>query len=411
MPAALMALCVLPATALGQGTSTSIEASSTRIHPGEWVGLTARTSPIPSSFPPEGTVTFYDGGAPIPGCDEMQIAGEGGATFCETPLNTPGKHLISASYSGTPDEEFEGSSSGQITIEVGEDTETTLGAWPTTATVGQTISFQAFTSPRTGLSESTDTFYDGGTPIEGCDEIEVIGEGGAGFCEASFSTPGVHVISVFFSGTRNGEYFPSSTQMEIRVEPAESSGEPAGEESSEEPAGEKGSEEPEGKEGAKEPGGEEGAKAGEEPHTSQQPSGPAPTLQSPAPLRAPFAPPASTAAVQRSAPALLSRPALLVINARRLRLGVRCGSPACALGADVSVRAGRRRWRLPAEVQPASRPGYAHLVIRIPARDRGDLRAFLLAHPHAGRLVQIVLGERHMTSTAALRLRTMPGLR
>ena len=55
------------------------------MHPGEWVTLTAQTSPIPSSFPPEGTVTFYDGGTPIPGCDEMQIAGEGGATFCETP--------------------------------------------------------------------------------------------------------------------------------------------------------------------------------------------------------------------------------------------------------------------------------------------------------------------------------------
>jgi hypothetical protein len=108
---------------------------------------------------------------------------------------------------------------------------------------------------------------------------------------------------------------------------------------------------------------------------------------------------------------LVSRPGLLVINARRLRLAVRCGSSACALHAGVSVQAGRRRWRLPVEVQLGKRAGYAHVVVQIPAHYREDVRSFLLAHPRARRSVHVVLGERSLTSTATLRLRTKPGLR
>ena len=408
---ALLAACAFPAAAAAE---TEIEASPTQVRTGQRVSLTARTWPIP--WPPESTETFYDSGSPIAGCENVEIAGEGGAAFCETAFTSPGEHQISASYSGTEDGEYPPSSSGQIAIEVAEETTTTLSLPSSKAKVGERFAFSAFTTPGFDLGESTDTFFDNGAPIEGC-EVEVFGEGGMGFCEETFSTPGVHRLSVSFSGTANGEYLPSSSgQAEVEVEPAGSEEEsPAGEE---EPAGEGGGA------GPKEPAREEASNGSEGPEgpggrSPESPQPPPPLGHAPPPPEqpnvplSPFAAPlsASSSLAQASAPRLVSRPALLVINARHLRLAVRCGSAACALSAGVSVRAGRRRWQLPVTVRPATPAGYAHVLVGIPARERAEVRSFLLAHPRARRSVRVVLGERTLSSTATLLLRTKRGLR
>ena len=87
-------------------TRTVVRASAGTATVGQKVTYTARITPSPRA----GTVSFLDGGSPIPDCSAQPVRARGKAT-CTVEGEPPGAHTISARYSGSPDAAFAGSGS------------------------------------------------------------------------------------------------------------------------------------------------------------------------------------------------------------------------------------------------------------------------------------------------------------
>ncbi len=96
------------------GTGTTVVSSANPSVTGQTVTYTATVSPSPDG----GTVAFTDGGSPISGCSAEPVSVGTGTATCQVTYDSPGSHVIVASYGG--DTEFQGSTSGQLTQQVNQ---------------------------------------------------------------------------------------------------------------------------------------------------------------------------------------------------------------------------------------------------------------------------------------------------
>jgi outer membrane protein assembly factor BamB len=76
-------------------TATTVSASANPVAVGRSVTFTATVSPVPDG----GTIGFTDGGAAVTGCSGVSVSAGGQAT-CTASFARPGRHQISAVYSG-----------------------------------------------------------------------------------------------------------------------------------------------------------------------------------------------------------------------------------------------------------------------------------------------------------------------
>jgi len=172
-------------------TTTSLGSSLNPSTVGQKVTLTATVSPASvGPAAPTGTVTFLDGAT------MLGSAGlSGGSASVGTTALTPGKHNLTASYSG--DSNYLGSVSAAVSQTVNKIVTTTaLKVVPTSSTFGQTVALAATVSPSTVTG--TVTFLDGSN---------IVGSAPLNAGTANFSTSalavGGHSLTASYGGDTN----------------------------------------------------------------------------------------------------------------------------------------------------------------------------------------------------------------
>ena len=190
-------------------TTTSLGASDLEPAGGEPVTLTATVEPAPTSG---GTVSFEDGGEPIPGCGDQPFDSETGVATCVRTFGA-GVHEITASYGGAIG--FAASSSDPVTVTVtSTSTTTTVKSSHNPSAVGQKVTYTATVEP--APSGGTVAFTDGDEPIAGCEAVEL--NGGEASCGVTYgstaSSP--HSIAAAYSGS-NGFEPSASAPLEQAV--------------------------------------------------------------------------------------------------------------------------------------------------------------------------------------------------
>ncbi len=190
-------------------TSTTVASSGTPSVHGQSVIFTATVSVVSPGTTavayPTGTVTFYDGGTSIGSGTLSVVSGHDQATLTTSTLSTA-THSITAAYS-SGDGNFNASPvSPAITQVVNKDnTTTTVVASPTSANLGQTVTFTATVtanSPGSGTPTGTVDFYDTTTSTDLTPGGVALSSGTATFATTSLAA-GPHTIKTTYSGDGN----------------------------------------------------------------------------------------------------------------------------------------------------------------------------------------------------------------
>jgi len=183
-------------------SETSLASSANPSDYGQTVTFTATVEAAGmGSGTPTGTVTFKDGGVPIPGCESVALAS---AATCTKNDLSAGSHDITAEYSG--DANLNSSTSSTFVQTVNKPaTTTTLTSSHSpanTSVVGETVTFTATVSKTLSgdpVTVGDVTFYDG------LNELATVTLNGAG--QATYSTSslsaGLHMMKAVYNGTPN----------------------------------------------------------------------------------------------------------------------------------------------------------------------------------------------------------------
>ncbi len=163
------------------------------------------TANAPGSGTPTGTVTFYPDGVSIGTGTLSVVGGQDQATRTTSSLSTA-THLITAAYT-SGDGNFNASpASTAISQVVNKDsTTTTAGASPSSANLGQTVTFTATVSansPGSGTPTGTVDFYETTTSTDLTPGGVALTSGTASFSTTSLAA-GPHTITATYSGDGN----------------------------------------------------------------------------------------------------------------------------------------------------------------------------------------------------------------
>jgi large repetitive protein len=201
-------LAVVVVVTQGFSSVSQIQTFPPRPVAGQSVALAVQVSAQPPlTLTPRGTVTFFDSGIPL---GAVQLDGAGNAQISATFL--PGTHYISASYGG--DVNFAGSGSPVLQLVVQNSfTITSLGADPSNAGVGQTITFKATVSAAgsggVGLPTGSVSFMEGAATLG-----RVALNGSSATFPTSLLAAGLHIVTAVYSGDAT---FGSSTSGPVAV--------------------------------------------------------------------------------------------------------------------------------------------------------------------------------------------------
>jgi Bacterial Ig-like domain (group 3) len=190
-------------------TTTSVGSSGTPSVHGQSVTFTATISVVgPGSTAvayPTGAVTFYDGSTSIGIGMLSVVSGQDQATFSTTSLSTA-THSITAAYTSGDGNFTANPASTAISQMVNKDTTTTTaGASPSSANLGQTVTFTATVmanSPGSGTPTGTVDFYDTTTSTDLTPGGIALSSGTASFSTTSLAA-GPHTIKATYSGDGN----------------------------------------------------------------------------------------------------------------------------------------------------------------------------------------------------------------
>ena len=94
-----------------QSTTITLTASNAAPAVGQSVTYTATVVPAPDS----GTVTFSDGGVAISGCEAQPVSPATGVAKCQATYGSTGRHVVTATFSGSAGELYAASSTEQGT--------------------------------------------------------------------------------------------------------------------------------------------------------------------------------------------------------------------------------------------------------------------------------------------------------
>ena len=156
----------------------------------------SRTAPAAGSA--EGTVSFTDGGTPIPGCAAVVVASS--VATCTVPFAVPGSHSIVATYSGDADDL---ASTGAPLLEQvdADSTVTTVVSSPNPSVVGHMVTITVTVKaalPGSGNPTGSVAVFIDGLPVA------TVGLDSTVDSRAVFGlttlTLGVHVITAVYSG-------------------------------------------------------------------------------------------------------------------------------------------------------------------------------------------------------------------
>ncbi|MBV8078966.1 MAG: Ig-like domain repeat protein [Actinobacteria bacterium] len=207
----------LTETVAPAATTTALQSSVSSPVFGQQVNLTATISVnAPGAGTPTGTVSFTDGGQPVPACQNLPVGTTLTAVCAVTP-GAAGNHGFAAAYSG--DAGF-ATSTGQLTVTVAPaNTTTGLQSSLASPVPGQPVTLTATLSvnvPGAGTPTGTVAFADGGNPIATCGAVPVAG--GTAVCATSFATAASHDLTAVYSG--DGSFNGSNGELPQTVQQA-----------------------------------------------------------------------------------------------------------------------------------------------------------------------------------------------
>ncbi len=134
---------------------------------GQGIAYTATVAvDAPGSGTPTGSVSFSDGGSPIPTCQGLALPPTPPLEVtCSVAYGTDGSHSVTATYGG--DANFATSTGSLIENVAPVSTTTTVVPSPPTSTSGQSVTLTATVAPTTGTStpDGAVTFTDDGTAL------------------------------------------------------------------------------------------------------------------------------------------------------------------------------------------------------------------------------------------------------
>jgi len=177
-------------------TTTSLTSSQNPSPSGQQVTYTATVDGGPD-FSAYGTVSFFDNGAMISGCQSLMLTDSDQATCSETPAD--GADSITATYTGYAHTlQFAASDSPVLNQSVGTltGTSTSLTSSANPSTTGQAVTYTAAVTG--GDGSGTVSFTDGDFPITGC-QAEALAAGQA-TCAQTYSDVSSHSIVANYSG-------------------------------------------------------------------------------------------------------------------------------------------------------------------------------------------------------------------
>ncbi|RVW02142.1 Ig-like domain-containing protein [Rhodococcus xishaensis] len=178
-------------------TSLEVSAPGTAIT-GEPVELTAAVSPVEA----QGTVQFFDGGAPVG--DPVEVVG--GAAVLSHAFAAAGEYSVSAEFTGALG--FTNTSAAPVAVAVADVVTALEVEAPSTADTGDPVELTAQVSPTD--APGTVQFFDGDVAIG--DPVEVA-EGAAALAH-TFTAAGEHAVSAEFTGAPG---FTNATAMPVTV--------------------------------------------------------------------------------------------------------------------------------------------------------------------------------------------------
>ncbi len=148
-------------------TSTGVSSNGDPGAVGQTITYTATvTVDAPGSGTATGTVSFGDGGSPIPTCQGLALPStQPLRVTCAQAYGTDASHTITATYSG--DANFTTSTGGVAETVLPVSTTTSVVASPPTSTYGQSVTLTATVAPTTGTANpaGTVTFTVNGTTL------------------------------------------------------------------------------------------------------------------------------------------------------------------------------------------------------------------------------------------------------
>jgi hypothetical protein len=195
----IQTLTVNPANPVN--TTTNLTSSANPALLGS-VTYTAVVSPTNDT----GTVSFTDASQPIAGCQDVSL--QKGAAQCLVISPSFGSHSISASFSGSPG--YDPSTSSTLDEAVLITTTTSVASSYNPAGDEAGIIFTATTSPFP--DGGTMQFEMNGSTISKCASQAIVL--GASTCKVKDLKPGIHVITVMYSGDSDYQTSTSSTLSE-----------------------------------------------------------------------------------------------------------------------------------------------------------------------------------------------------
>ncbi|MFT3745268.1 MAG: MBG domain-containing protein [Pyrinomonadaceae bacterium] len=194
-------------------SATAVATSPNPSDSGQTVTLTATvTAVLPGVGTPAGTIQFsVDGvnlGSPV------ALNGSGVAQITTSSMSV-GTRNVGAAYSGNANfNPSSNTSPHQVDL---ADTTTSVASSLPTSTYGQNVTFTAtvaVVAPGVGTPGGTVSFFDGATPIPGCQNLPLNGSGQAQ-CSAANLTGGGHTINVTYSGNASFNGGSGSTPQTV----------------------------------------------------------------------------------------------------------------------------------------------------------------------------------------------------
>jgi hypothetical protein len=148
-------------------SSTEVSSSDDPVLVGQPVAYTATVAvDAPGSGTPTGSVSFSDGGSPIPTCQGLALPpGPPLSVTCSQAYDTNVGHRITATYSG--DADFTASTGNTAETVSPVSTSTTVVSSPSASTSGQSVTLTASVAPTSGtaIPDGTVTFSVNGTAL------------------------------------------------------------------------------------------------------------------------------------------------------------------------------------------------------------------------------------------------------
>jgi Big-like domain-containing protein len=201
-------------------TDVTITSSPASPLPGQQVTYAASVGDVtPGSGTPTGTVSFSDDGAPVSGCQYLDLPPSTPQQVgCAETYGPNTTHDIVAAYSGDLND---AGSHGSLAETVGQiPTQTSVASSSPTSTYGQGVSFTATVAPSSGSISPTGTvtFYDETTPIGSAPLSPADGVATATLASSSLMA-GSHWVTATYSGDANSS--TSSSVAPVRLDVAE----------------------------------------------------------------------------------------------------------------------------------------------------------------------------------------------